>query len=183
MCHVVCGQVKKTQPTCFPCVFHPGFVRRLIVEAVKLQLLVLLADPSMLVWNVYRRLVVAPAADTRGHPVLRPIGTCWKKTILQSSGLKGQGWNKLEVGRQALHLPGTFSYMSPLPRRQCTGNGLWLQALCSTRQEDLRKDRLLKIVGFVICNQTFANFIANQIKRADFEGLSELFIFFLSFLK
>lgn len=46
--HVVCGQIK-TCSTCFPCVLHPGFVRRLIVEAIKFQLLVLLANTSMLV--------------------------------------------------------------------------------------------------------------------------------------
>lgn len=34
---------------CFPCVFHPGFVRRLVVEAIELQVLVLLTDACVLV--------------------------------------------------------------------------------------------------------------------------------------
>lgn len=34
----------------------------------------------------------------------------------------------------------------------------------------VRKDQWLKIAGFVICNQIFANFIGNQIKRVEQKG-------------
>lgn len=60
---------------CFPCVLHPGFVRRLTIESIKLQFLVLFTDTCMLVEDVYRRLVSAPTADTRCDPVLWTIGT------------------------------------------------------------------------------------------------------------
>lgn len=74
-----CSQAMETsrrEYTCFSCVFHPSLVRRFIVKAIQLQLLILLSNVGQVVDDVYGRLVRAPTLLTGRHPVLGTIGTC-----------------------------------------------------------------------------------------------------------
>lgn len=74
-----CRQAMETnrrEHTRFSCVFHPSLVRRFIVKTIELQFLVLISNMSLMVHDVYGRLVGPPALLAGSNPVLGTIGTC-----------------------------------------------------------------------------------------------------------
>lgn len=69
-------ETNRKKHTRFSCVFHPSLVRRFIVKTIKLQFLVLVSNVSLMVYDVYGRLVRPSTLLTRSNPVLGTIGTC-----------------------------------------------------------------------------------------------------------
>lgn len=103
-----CRQAMKTnrkEHTRFSCVFHPSLVRRFIVKAIKLQLLILISDMCLMVYDVYGRLVRPSALLTGSNPVIRTIGTCQKIPMPINIPVAQQFWITLKEEDEAHKLP------------------------------------------------------------------------------